>query len=167
MQPAVPEMQATVCMWIFVVALSLALATVRPLVAQFPPELTVRTRVRVLVSETLRETGAPGKRWVHGELAAVATDTLYIRVDSGAPSIPISRTAIQRIDRSLGVRRPSACPPVGPLISTAVMVLGLVLRWDKPDDFGAMEATFIVGAFWGGVINALSRTECWRRVRFR
>jgi hypothetical protein len=56
MQPAVPEMQATVCMWILVVALSLALATVQPLVAQFPPELTVRTRVRVLVSEALRET---------------------------------------------------------------------------------------------------------------
>jgi hypothetical protein len=153
-------------MWILVVVLSFALAGALPLRAQFPPELAARTRVRVLVPDALRETLAPGERWVRGEITAIAADTLYVRVDSGASPTAIARAAIQRIDRSLGVRRPLECPPVGPVVGATVTVAGLLLGFtsDALDPAGLIVVAVV---FWGGIINYLSPSECWRRVHLR
>lgn len=57
-------------------AASLILAAAQPLAAQFPTDVAVGSRVRVLLPDSVRQAWGPRLQSVHGEVAGVATDTL-------------------------------------------------------------------------------------------
>src|SRR5687767_9588632 len=67
-------------MWILFALASLMLATARPVAAQFPTDVAVGSRVRVMLPDSLRQAWGPRVQWVHGGVEALNTDTLYLRV---------------------------------------------------------------------------------------
>lgn len=162
-------------MWILLVLASLALAATCPLAAQFPSDVAIGTRVRVVLPDSLRQGwGWPRQQWVRGEVAALATDTLYLRVPGTESAVGIRRTTIRRIDRSLGVPTPAESAFRG-AIGWAFMgaLLGFATGWPDFDDGlqrsagdrAALGAT--TGAIAGFVLGAIFPTERWRRVRLR
>jgi hypothetical protein len=161
-------------MWILVFALSIALAAARPLAAQFPPDVAVGTRVRVVLPDSLRQAWAPREQWLRGEVAAVAADTLYLRLQGTESPIAIRRAAIKRLDRSLGVpgRAESALRGAiaGAFWTAAYLAAARHLAdgtrpWPGPGDDLAEGAAIGVGI--GVVLGAIFPTERWRRVRLR
>ena len=55
-----------VSMWILLVVASLVLATARPVAAQFPTDVAVGSRVRVMLPDSLRHVWGPRVQWVQG-----------------------------------------------------------------------------------------------------
>jgi hypothetical protein len=163
-------------MWILLFAAFLALAAAPPLPAQFPPDVTVGTRVRVVLPDSLRQAwGWPREQWVRGDVAALATDTLYLRVSGMESPVLIRRAAIKRIDRSLGVPTPAESAIRG-AVGWALIgaLLGYATGWpDWPDGRGERSAGdraalgAASGAVAGFVLGAIFPTERWRRVRIR
>jgi hypothetical protein len=176
MQPAVGQMQAAasrstvrngeVGMWILVFAASLALAVVRPLTAQFPTDVAVGSRVRVVLPDTLRQNWGPRVQWLQGGVAGISNDTLYLRVHGTPSTLAIPRSSIRRLDRSRGVASPGESAIRGALFGAFWLgVLSLTgegsdAAWD--DDLAAKAA---IGAGIGFVFGAIFPSERWRRVR--
>src|SRR5918992_1123570 len=161
-------------MWILLLAASLAFAVARPIAAQFPTDVAVGSRVRVVVPDSLRQASGPWRQqWLRGEVAALAGDTLYLRLQGTAGPVPIRRAAIRRIDRSLGMptRAESALRgAVGWALLGAA--LGLTTGWpegnrDMRSNADAAGLGAAVGAGAGFVLGALFPSERWRRVRLR
>jgi hypothetical protein len=161
--------------WVLLFAFSVALIA-RPLAAQFPPDVAVGTRVRVVLPDAHRQSwGWPREQWVRGEVATLAADTLYLRVPGTESSVAIRRTTIKRIERSLGVPTPAESAVRG-AVGWALMgaVLGLATGWPDWDggrnerragDRAALGAA--TGAAAGFILGAIFPTERWRRVRLR
>jgi len=162
-------------MWILVVPLLLLALSARPLSAQFPAEIGVRTRVRVALPDSLRQpSGPPREQWLRGEIEAMASDTLFLRLQGAAAPLPIPRAAIKRIDRSLGVpgRVESAFRGA---VAWAVLGALTVGAMRTADDRGRTWRRFgddlaegaAIGAGTGFVLGAIFPSERWRRVRLR
>jgi hypothetical protein len=160
-------------MWILVVALSLALATAQPLAAQFPADVAVGTRVRVVLPDSLRQSSGPWRQqWLRGDVAALAGDTLYLQLQGAARAVPIRRVAIRRIDRSLGVpSRPESA--LRGAVGWAVLgaLYGLLLNSTNAQDWrdrSVGESAALgagIGAGIGFIVGAIFPSERWRRVR--
>jgi hypothetical protein len=161
-------------MRVFFLATSLILVVARPLVAQFPTNVAVGTRVRVVIADSLRQTWAPSTQWLRGDVAALSRDTLYLRMPGTEAPLPIRQSAIRRLDRSLGVpSRPEGA--VRGAIAGAfwgAIFLGLVQYAD--DGSGGSRAFWedvgegaAYGAGIGFVMGAIFPTERWRRIRLR
>jgi hypothetical protein len=164
-------------MRVLLCALATALASApvgSPLAAQFPTDVAVGTRLRVALPDSLRQAWAPREQWLRGEVAALAVDTLYLRVSGTESPVAIRRASIKRLDRSLGV--PS--PPVSAIQGAVGMgiigaLYGVLLRSVKAEDWrdrslgesAALGAG--MGAGIGFVLGALFPTERWRRVPLR
>jgi hypothetical protein len=160
-------------MWMLVLMVILALAG-RPLAAQLPAEISVRTRVRVVLPDSLRqEWGPPRQQWLRGEVAALGADTLYLQLQGAAMPVPIHHAAIKRIDRSLGV--PSR--PESALRGAVAWAFCGALYWaairhtaehrsrgQLGDDLASGAA---IGGATGFVLGALFPSERWQRVRRR
>lgn len=164
-------------MRVLLCALATALASASfgsPLAAQFPTDVAVGTRLRVALPDSLPRVW-PREQWVRGEVAALAVDTLYLRVPGTESPLAIRRAAIKRLDRSLGVptRAESALRgAVGWALLGALF--GMSTGWPDWDgglhdrslgDRAALGATS--GAVIGFVVGALFPSERWRRVRLR
>jgi hypothetical protein len=160
-------------MRILLAAASLALAAARPLAAQFPTDVAVGTRVRVVLPDSVRQSSGPWRQqWLRGRIAALAGDTLYLRLQGTVAPVAIRRAAIRRIDRSLGVpnRFESALRgAVGWAFAGAAV--GFATGWPDVDDRDARSDgdAALLGAAWGAgvgfVIGAILPSERWRRVR--
>jgi hypothetical protein len=159
-------------MWLLIVLVMLALAG-QPAPAQFPEEIGVRARVRVVRPDSLRQpSGPPREQWLRGEVAALAADTLYLRLQGTAAPLPIRRAEIRRIDRSLGVpgrvesafRGAVAWAVVGGLTYAALRRIDDRDRtWRRFGDDLGEGAT--IGAGVGFILGAVFPSERWRRVR--
>lgn len=161
-------------MWILLLAASLAFAVARPIAAQFPTDVAVGSRVRVVVPDSLRQASGPWRQqWLRGDVAALAGDTLYLQLQGAAAPVPIRRAAIRRIDRSLGMPTPAESA-LRSAVGWAFLgaVLGLTTGWPEGNlssrsrgDAAALGAAVAGGI--GFVLGALFPSERWRRVRFR
>jgi hypothetical protein len=155
-------------MWILLAVASLLMATAQLLPAQFPSDVRVGSRVRVLLPDSVRQVWGPRVQSVHGEVAGVATDTLYLRVHATPSLLAVPRHSIKRLERSLGVPGRSESAVRGAV--AGAFWLGLVALaadrtgrgWD--DDVGTTAA---IGAGIGFVFGAIFPTERWRRIRLR
>jgi len=155
---------------------TLALAFViadRPLAAQFPADVSVGARLRVALPDSVRQVW-PRQQWVRGEVAALSTDTLYLRLPGTESPVAIRRSAIKRLDRSLGVPTPVESAFRGAVGWAFVGALhGVLLRAFDAEDwrdrsYGESAALGAgVGAAAGFVLGALFPSERWRRVRLR
>ena len=156
------------------VAIALAHPVVHPLAAQFPSDVAVGTRLRVALPDSLPQVWAFREQWVRGEVAALAADTLYLRLPGTASPVAIRRSSIKRLDRSLGVPTPPESAVRGAVGWGIVGALwGVVFRsTNAPDwrDRSVGEAAAIgagIGAGAGFILGALFPTERWRRIRLR
>jgi hypothetical protein len=161
-------------MWILLLVASVALAAARPIAAQFPADVAVGSRVRVVVPDSLRQASGPWRQqWLRGDVAALAGDTLYLQLQGAAAPVPIRRAAMRRIDRSLGMPTPAESAlrnAVGWAFLGAV--LGLTTGWPEGDlDTRSTGDAVGLGAAWGAgvgfILGALFPSERWRRVRLR
>jgi hypothetical protein len=153
-------------MWILLVAASMVLATARPLAAQFPTDVAVGSRVRVVLPDSVRQQWGPSVQWLRGDVAALSSDTLYLQLQGAAAPVPIRRATIRRIDRSLGV--PSRAESA---LRGALMGAFWVALFSAVDQRGEIEEDLAqgaaIGAGIGFVFGGIFPTERWRRVRLR
>jgi hypothetical protein len=162
-------------MWILLVAASLALAAARPLTAQFPTDVAVGSRVRVVLPDSLRQSSGPARhQWLRGDVAALAGDTLYLQMPGAAAPVPIRRAAIRRVDRSLGVpSRPESALRGAVGWGLLGAALGYATGWPDWSDRRARTGVdgAAAGAAWGAgigfIVGALFPSERWRHVRLR
>jgi hypothetical protein len=162
-------------MRIRVIAASLAFTAAQPLGAQFPSEVAVGSRVRVVLPDSVRQSSGPWRQqWIRGDVARLAGDTLYLRVQGAAGPVAIRRSAMRRVDRSLGVpSRPESA--IRGAVGWAIVgaFLGLATGW--PDHYDADDGgrshgdRALLGAAWGAgagfILGAILPSERWRRVR--
>jgi len=159
-------------MRILFLAITLVLAAAHPIAAQFPIDVAVGSRVRVVVADSLRQQWGPSMQWLRGDVAALSRDTLFLRMPSTEAPVPIRHGAIRRLDRSLGVpSRPESA--LRGAISGAfwgAIFLGLVQYAD--DQSGSSKAFWedigegaAYGASIGLVMGTIFPTERWRRIR--
>ena len=161
-------------MWIVAICLLLAFAG-QPLSAQFPQEIGVRTRVRVVLPDSIRQqTGPPHEQGLRGEVAALADDTLFLRLQGTAAPIPVRLGAIKRIDRSLGVpgRAESALRGAAAWAFLGGLTFAVLRSADDRDrtwrHFGDdLAEGAAIGAGIGFVLGAVFPSERWRRVPLR
>ena len=149
---------------LFVVALVLAAAA--PVAAQFPTDVAVGSRVRVMLPDSLRQAWGPRVQWVHGGVEALNTDTLYLRVHSTASAVAIPRTSIKRMERSVGVPTRVESGLRGALAGAfwlgIISLVGESSVWND-EIAGAVAGGALIGFSFG----AIFPTERWRRIRLR
>jgi hypothetical protein len=160
-------------MWILLVA-SLVLAAARPLAAQFPTDVAVGSRVRVVLADSVRQQWAPSTQWLRGDVAGLARDTLYLRLPNTEAPVPIRHGVIRRLDRSLGTPSRPESALRGAIAGAfwGAIFLGLVQAADDRqqsseafwEDIGEGAA---YGAGIGFVMGTIFPTERWRRIRLR
>jgi hypothetical protein len=161
-------------MRVLLCALALAIALADPLAAQFPADVTVGTRLRVALPDSLPQVWGFREQWVRGEVAALAADTLYLRLAGTASPVAIGRSSIKRLDRSLGVPTPPESALRG-AVSWGILgaLWGVLLRSTSSEDWrdrSVGEAAALgagIGAGAGFILGALFPTERWRRIRLR
>jgi hypothetical protein len=164
-------------MRVLLCALATALASAPlggQLAAQFPTDVAVGTRLRVALPDSLRQAWAPREQWLRGEVAALAVDTLYLRVPGTEAPVVIRRASIKRLDRSLGVpSRPASAIQGAVGMGIVGALYGVVLKSVGAEDWrhrSLGESTALgagMGAGVGFVLGALFPTERWRRIRLR
>jgi hypothetical protein len=145
------------------VALLVAVA-VSPARAQFPSNVGIGTRVRVIVPDTLRQEWGPPVQLLRGDVAAITRDTLVLQLHATSSPLSIPRSSIRRLERSLGVNRFESALR-GALFGAITVGLAHLVD-DDPSwrEFGDGAA---VGAPVGFVLGVIWPTERWRRVRLR
>jgi hypothetical protein len=148
--------------------------TGRPLVAQFPSEVAVGTRVRVAIPDSLPQAWGPRQQWLRGDVSALTADTLYLRMHGTAGVVPIRRDMVKRIDRSLGMPSRPASAIQGAVGGAFLGALyGVLLRTVEAEEWrdrSVGEAAGLgagTGAGIGFVLGAIFPTERWRRLRLR
>lgn len=140
--------------------------------AQFPDDVRAGTRVRVWIPEATRQAEGPNKRQLlRGEVDAVTTETLRLRIPGSSGTIAIPRTAIRRLDVSRGVSRGASMfeRAVGVAIGSAIT---FAMTNDPGNSSGPNYRTDWeaagVGAAWGAgvgaVIGLIWPYERWRKV---
>ena len=153
-------------MWIRLVIASLVLAMARPVAAQFPTDVAVGSRVRVMLPDSLRQVWGPRVQWVHGGVEALNTDTLYLRVHATASPVAIPRTSIKRMERSIGVP-----PRIESGVRSALFGafwLGMMSLVGEDSVWNDETADVVAGgAVVGFTLGAIFPTERWRRIRLR
>jgi hypothetical protein len=153
-------------MWILLVVASLLLAAARPVAAQFPTDVAVGSRVRVMLPDSVRQAWGPRVQWVHGGVEALATDTLYLRVHATASPLAVPRASIKRMERSVGVPPRIESAMRGALAGAfwlgMISLVGESSFWN--DEIAGVVAG---GAAIGFAFGAIFPTERWRRVRLR
>ena len=141
-----------------------------PLAAQFPPEIAPRTRVRLCLPDSARQAWlAPRQQFVRGEVTAVARDTLYFVLHGTQTPVAVPRSAIRRLDRSLGVP-PGAESALRGAVAGAFWGAVYWAVFQDPGSHGSyrhLGDDAAVGAGVGFLLGAISPTERWRRVRLR
>ena len=153
-------------MWILFALTSLMLVTARPVAAQFPTDVAVGSRVRVMLPDSVRQAWGPRVQWVHGGVEALATDTLYLRVHATASPLAVPRASIKRMERSIGVPPRLESAVRGAL--AGAFWLGLFSLAGQ-DSFWNDKVTegVVAGALIGFSFGAIFPTERWRRIRLR
>lgn len=153
-------------MWILLVVASLVLATARPVAAQFPTDVAVGSRVRIMLPDSLRQVWGPRVQWVHGGVEALKTDTLYLRVHATASPVAIPRASIKRMERSIGVPPRIESGIRGAL--AGAFWLGLFSLVGQESFWNDEVAEGVVaGGLIGFSFGAIFPTERWRRIRLR
>ncbi|MGH7650440.1 MAG: hypothetical protein ACREMS_01220 [Gemmatimonadaceae bacterium] len=140
--------------------------------AQFPSEVQPGTRVRVWIPEGRRQQQGPERRQVlRGTVVSTDENVLRLGVPATQGALAIPRTAVRRLDVSLGVSRGASMVEraVGGAISGAISfaLLNDPRRKGGPHYRTDWRAAG-VGASWGGGIGAVIGLafpyERWRRV---
>jgi hypothetical protein len=158
-----------------VAAALVGLITAPPLRAQFPADVQVGARVRLLLPEPYRQAEGPVRRQLlRGTVEAVTADTLRLSIRGAVGAIAIPRASVRRLEVSRGVSRPASAVEraVGGAIGGAV---SWALMNDPRRSGGPHYRTDWraagVGASWGAGFGALTGLlfphERWHRVRFR
>ncbi len=155
-------------MWILLLTLPITLVG-RPLAAQFPTDVAVGSRVRIVLPDSVRQSwGPPQQQWLRGEVAALSGDTLYLQLQGAASAVPIRRATIKRIDRSLGIPTRPESAIRGALIGA---LWGAIYTGLLREGTNVLGNDFAEGAAIGGgigfLLGALFPSERWRRVRLR
>jgi hypothetical protein len=162
-------------MWILFALVSLLLATARPVAAQFPTDVAVGSRVRVVVADSVRQQWAPSTpQWLRGDIAAISRDVLYLQLPNTEAPVPIRHSAIRRLDRSLGVPRRPESALRGAIAGAlwGAFFLGLTQSMDQGgfNDSGVWDNVgegAAIGAGAGFLLGAIFPTERWRHIRLR
>ena len=154
--------------------LFIVLAT--PAAAQYPPEVTVGSRVRLVVPDSLRQMPlAPRQQIVFGTIGAIAGDTLYLTVPNTSGTLGVPRSSVRRLSISRGVpSRFEGALRHGLSVAVAgALALYVENRWGDDDDatFDSDGEAALIGAGIGfgigAIIGAVSPSERWRRIRLR
>lgn len=148
------------------------LALSAPLAAQpDDPAVRVGARVRVTLSEQLWTVeGVRDPQVLRGVLRSITRDSLRMQLHPGASPISVSRSAVARVDVSLGVPSRAESALRGAVLNAAVFAgSNLLIRSvdnDSRESAGdaALRGAAIGGAF-GAVAGAVLVRERWRRAR--
>jgi hypothetical protein len=161
-------------MWMLFVAALFVFTSAQSLSAQFPSDVAVGSRVRVVLRDSLRQQWGPSTQWLRGDVAVLSRDTLYLRMPGTEAPVPIRHASIRRLDRSLGLpsRPESALRGAFAGAVWGAIYLSLIHYANERsgrsdafwDDVGEGAA---IGSGIGFVIGAIFPTERWRRVRLR
>jgi hypothetical protein len=147
------------------------IAAPRVAMAQFPSEVQPGTRVRVWIPEPARQEEGPNRRQLLRGTVESVDGSLRLRVPGTTGSLVIPRTAVRRLDVSLGVSRGASMVEraVGAAIGGAIAFAALndPRRRGGPSYRTDWQAAG-VGAAWGGGIGAVVGLiwphERWHRV---
>ena len=153
------------------IVIVLLVAVSRFAVAQFPAEVRPGTRVRVWIPEPARQEEGPNRRQLLRGTVESVDGSLRLRVPGTTGALAIPRTAVRRLDVSLGVSRAASMVEraVGAAIGGAVAYAALndPRRRGGPHYRTDWQAAG-VGAAWGGGIGAVVGLiwphERWDRV---
>lgn len=149
------------------------LALAAPVAAQTEdPAVRVGARVRVTLSEQLWTVeGVRDPTVLRGVLRSVTRDSLRLQVHPGASTVSVARSAVARMDVSLGVPSRPESALRGAILNAAAFagsnLLIHVVDRDSPYDSGgaaALRGAAVGGAF-GAVAGAVLVRERWRRAR--
>ena len=140
--------------------------------AQFPDDVRAGTRVRVWIPEVARQAEGPNKRQLlRGEVEAVNTETLRLRIPGSVGAIAIPRTAVRRLDVSRGVSRGASMVEravgVGIASGITLALMNDPGRSSGPNyrtDWRAAQVGAAWGAGFGAVIGLIWPYERWRKV---
>ena len=138
---------------------------------QWPAEIVPGTRVQARLPEAQLQVGARRGHLLRGQVAGLATDTLYLAVTDSLGPVAIPRNLIERLDYSRGVPSRATSALTRGLRAGAVTALFLVL-WNELDDASDRTSTGTaalvggaVGFATGALVGGLYPQERWRRVR--
>ena len=152
--------------------LFIVLAT--PANAQYPPEVAVGSRVRLVVPDSLRQRPlAPRQQIVFGTIGAIGGDTLYLTVPNTSGTLGVPRSSVRQLSISRGVpsRFESALRHAIPGAIAGALTFYAEHRWGDGETFDSDgEAALIVGGIGfgiGAIVGAVSPSERWRRIRLR
>lgn len=148
------------------------LALSAPLTAQpDDPAVRVGARVRVTLSEQLWTVeGVRDPQVLRGVLRSITRDSLRLQLHPGASPVSVSRSAVARVDVSLGVPSRAESALRGAVLNAAVFAgSNLLIRSvdnDSRESAGdaALRGAAVGGAF-GAVAGAVLVRERWRRAR--
>ncbi|HYD54517.1 MAG TPA: hypothetical protein VEA99_17925 [Gemmatimonadaceae bacterium] len=155
------------------IVLLLALAAVTSAGAQgFPREVAPGVRVRVAISDTVRQPEGTRQQLLRGTVASVAGDSLRLRLPRTAGVLSLARADVRRLERSLGVSRAESAVRgfFGGAFGAAAFALFLRGTEWALDDRSPGDAALLgagIGAGVGLVVGAALPSERWRHVRLR
>lgn len=144
-----------------------------PLPAQTTGEaVRVGARVRVTLSEQLWTVeGVRDPQVLRGVLQSLTRDSLRLQLHPGAAPVSVARSAVSRVDVSLGVPTRVESAARGALLNAAVFAGSnlLVRAVARDDTAGSTEDVVIrgaaIGAAFGAVAGAVLVRERWQRSR--
>ena len=148
------------------------LALSSPLAAQTDdPAVRVGARVRVTLSEQLWSVeGVRDPQVLRGVLRSITRDSLRLQLHPGASPVSVARSAVTRVDVSLGVPSRAESALRGAVLNAAVFAGSNLLIHALDDDSResagdvALRGAAVGGAF-GAVAGAVLVRERWRRAR--
>lgn len=149
------------------------LAFAAPVAAQpEDPAVRVGARVRVTLSEQLWTVeGVRDPTVLRGVLRSVTRDSLRLQLHPGASPVSVARSAVARVDISLGVPSRAESALRGAVLNAVAFAASNLLihavERDSPYDSGgdaALRGAAVGGAF-GAVAGAVLVRERWRRAR--
>jgi hypothetical protein len=144
--------------------------------AQFPERIREGARVRVWLPEAYQQEQGPWRRQqLRASVAGMSGDTLQLAVPGAVGALSVPRSAIRRIDISLGPpSRPASAVErafafaIGGAITAALNNDPSSTRWPH---YNRTWRAAGEGAKWGGLLGAVVGfalpTERWRRVSLR
>ena len=140
--------------------------------AQFPAEVQRGIRVRVWIPESNRqEEGPPGRQLLRGTVESVDPGNLRLTVPGSAGSLVIPRTAVRRLDVSLGVSRGASMVERAAGLAIGGAIIAALMNDPRRSGGPSYRTDWRaagVGAAWGAGIGAavgfIWPHERWKRV---